>query len=74
MSFYDLYKLFRDRDILLEVESTTNEDGLRAIHKPRLSAEDFLCLLSAAAEAHFERMADKAHALTVSQFGRTMVL
>ena len=74
MGFYDRYAAYRDGDISRQVESVTDGDVQRALGKHTLSPEEFLCLLSPAAEPHLEQMAQKAHALTVSQFGRTMVL
>ena len=74
MTFYDRYAAYRDGGIARQVESATDGDVQRVLDKQTLAPEDFLCLLSPAAEPHLERMAQKAHALTVSQFGRTMVL
>lgn len=74
MSFYDRYKNFRDSDLSGRIESVGGGDVRRVLGKRALSPEDYLCLLSPAADAHLEQMAQKAHALTVAQFGRTMVL
>jgi 2-iminoacetate synthase len=61
-------------EIPRRVQSVTDDDVRRVLAKQTLSAEDFLCLLSPAAMPHLEHMAQKAHALTVAQFGRTMAL
>jgi 2-iminoacetate synthase len=74
MSFYDRYETYRDSDICRRIEAVTDGDVQRALSKRTLTSGDFLCLLSPAAGAHLEPMAQKAHALTVAQFGRTMVL
>ncbi len=74
MRFYDHYRMYHDTDLLGRVDSVSPADVQRALGKQLLSPEDFLCLLSPAAEPHLEQMARKAHALTVAQFGRTMVL
>lgn len=47
---------------------------LAALEKESLRPEDFLALLSPAAEPHLERMAQRAHALTLRYFGRAVNL
>jgi 2-iminoacetate synthase len=74
MDFYDRYRAYRDDEILRKVQLITDRDVERVLGKHPLAPEDFLCLLSPAAEPHLEQMAQKAHALTVAQFGRTIVL
>ena len=44
------------------------------LQKEKISENDFLALLSDAALPHLERMAAKAHALTIQHFGRTIQL
>jgi 2-iminoacetate synthase len=74
MSFYTIYAMWRDADLVGRMQSVTDSDVRRTLSKRTLTADDFLCLLSPAAEAHLEAMARKAHGLTMAQFGRTMVL
>ena len=74
MGFYERYAVYRDGALCRRVESTTDADVRRVLSKRTLTLEDFLCLLSPVAGLHLEQMAQQAHALTVSQFGRTMVL
>jgi 2-iminoacetate synthase len=74
MRFYDTYTQWRDNDLTGYVQSVTERDVRRVLNKRTLTAGDFLCLLSPAAEAHLEAMAQTAHRLTIAQFGRTMVL
>jgi len=74
MDFSDRYAEYRDVDIAHQIESLADADVQRVLGKHTLSLDDFLCLLSPAATPHLEQMAQKAHRLTVSQFGRTMVL
>jgi 2-iminoacetate synthase len=74
MDFYDRYALYRDMDIQPRVESVADADVRRVLGRHALTIDDFLCLLSTAAEPYLEQMAQRAHRLTVSQFGRTMVL
>ena len=74
MSFYNTYAQWRDHDFSTWMGAVTDNDIRRILGKQTLTPTDFLCLLSPAAEAHLEAMAQKAHALTIAQFGRTMVL
>lgn len=57
-----------------QVASVNDRDVQHVLGKSALTAHDFLCLLSPAAEPHLERMARKAHDLTVAHFGRTIAL
>lgn len=74
MGFYDQYAAYRDGEFSRRVQSATDGDVQRVLGKRTLSPDDYLSLLSPAAGPHLERMAQKAHTLTVAQFGRTMVL
>jgi 2-iminoacetate synthase len=74
MTFYDQYRRYDVAALTFQAESTTDGEVRRVLGKQTLAPADFLSLLSPAAEAHLERMAQKAHALTLAQFGRTMVL
>jgi 2-iminoacetate synthase len=74
MSFSKTYAQWQGEDLLERMQAVTDSDVHRTLNKRTLTVEDFLCLLSPAAEAHLETMAQKAHALTIAQFGRTMVL
>lgn len=75
MSFYDLYCAARDDgERALGMQTVTDAGVRRALGKKTLSGKDYLALLSPAAEPYLEQMAQKAHRLTVAQFGRSMVL
>ena len=74
MSFYNEYRMYHDTNLGQRVKAVSHADVQRVLSKQALAPEDFLCLLSPAAAPHLEQMAQQAHALTVSQFGRTMVL
>lgn len=61
------------------VDSTTEADVRRVLAKaeagsPALSPEDFMCLISEAADPFLERMAALAAAITRRRFGKTMSL
>ena len=74
MSVYDPIAAAAESDPVLRMQSVTGADVQRALNRSMPTADDFLCLLAPAAEAHLEQMAQLAHSLTVAQFGRTMVL
>ena len=74
MSFYDCCTAVGGDDPVRRASSATGTDVQRVLDKRTLSGEDFLVLLSPAAESYLEPMAQRAHRLTISQFGRTMVL
>ena len=56
------------------IDRATRVDVDRALRVPRLSLEDFAALLSPAAGARLEELAQRAHDLTVRRFGRTISL
>lgn len=74
MSFYDECSNYTKEDINLVLCNTTSDEIVKIIGKERLSVMDFLGLLSPAAEEHLESMAQKAHKLTVQNFGRVILL
>lgn len=75
MSFFDVYtdlKHLPFEEMFMQIQPADVEQVL-ARTRP-LHHEDFLVLLSPAAEGYLEEMAQKAHQLTVQHFGRTMQL
>jgi len=74
MGFYDHFTVWPSEALSRRIRSVSDGDVRRVLNKHRLSPADMLCLLSPAAESHLETLAHKAHALTIAQFGRTMVL
>ncbi|MBF7084654.1 2-iminoacetate synthase ThiH [Desulfallas sp. Bu1-1] len=74
MSFYEVYRRFKDFDFTFFFNQLTDSDILRAIGKSRLSELDYLALLSPRAENYLEEMAQKAHHLTVQHFGKVILL
>jgi len=73
-SFYDTYLACRERDWGEALAAASGADVEQALRRVHLSFSDFLALLSPAAEAHLEPMAQKARALTLRYFGRTIQL
>lgn len=72
---------FHDRILALEGDflaksftQATAADVERVLAKPQVTSDDFLILLSPAAERYLEPMARRAHALTVQHFGRVILL
>lgn len=72
--FYTLYKHWRDQDLTGFLNNVTPDDVKRALASRKLSEQDYLRLLSPAAEPFLEGMARRAHEQTVAQFGKTMLL
>jgi len=58
--------------VRLSLYAKTAVDVERALASPRLSLEDFKALISPAAEAYLEPMAQRSQRLTEQRFGRTM--
>ncbi|MBI4632783.1 MAG: 2-iminoacetate synthase ThiH [Deltaproteobacteria bacterium] len=75
MGYYDdVYSRYRNFDFDTFFRNVTAADVPAALTRERHSAEDFLTLLSPAAGNHLEEMAQKAHHLTVRNFGRVIFL
>ncbi|GKU23262.1 2-iminoacetate synthase ThiH [Clostridium folliculivorans] len=74
MSFYDIAKEVQDYKFDGFLNNVTEDRIMNILKKDRISKEDFLCLLSPVAEKFLETMAQKAHNLTMSNFGKSVVL
>ena len=76
MSYYNIYKKYKNTDFDTLFARTTGDDVLRVINKPVKTPEDFLTLLSPVAQKPeiLEAMAREANRLTESFFGRTITL
>lgn len=74
MSFYELYRQYKDFPFAGFLEKADDAAVLRALGKEHKTELDFLTLLSPAAERHLEAMAQQANRLTLSHFGRTITL
>ncbi|MCY6484183.1 2-iminoacetate synthase ThiH [Clostridium aestuarii] len=74
MSFYNEYLKYKEFDFENFWGNITDEDVLRVINKHKLDVYDFLTLLSPAAENYFEEIAEKAHQLTLNNFGKAVML
>lgn len=74
MSFIEIVEQYQNFDFNSFFKNVTDEDITRAIGQVRLTPLDYLTLLSPKAENHLEEIAQKAHQLTVQNFGHTMQL
>ncbi|MBZ4644565.1 MAG: thiH1 [Clostridia bacterium] len=74
MSFYNEYLAYKDFKFNDFFKSVTDYQVQSAINKDKLTVLDFLALLSPRAEKYLEEMAQKAHRLTVYNFGKTILL
>jgi 2-iminoacetate synthase len=74
MSFYDIIQSYDPRQVVAAIEAKTATDVQRALAAEQLSNDDYMALLSPAAENFLEEMAQKAHAITLRRFGRTIQL
>lgn len=74
MSFYKTIEAYRRFDFNTFFADIRPGDIERALNREKLSAHDFLVLLSPKAADYLEPMAQRAHRLTVQYFGRTIQL
>ena len=71
-SFYDFLQKYPRRLRAELAERATGEQVLAALQKDILSPEDFMALLSPAAEPCLEQMAQRSRELTLRYFGRAV--
>jgi 2-iminoacetate synthase len=74
MSFYNVIQKYDPEQVIATIESMTAADVQRALASEQIDNHDFMALLSPAAEDFLEEMAQKAHAITLRRFGRTILL
>ncbi len=74
MSFLDIIQRFSPDQVEAEIDARTPADVERALGTERLTETDFMALLSPAAAAYLEPMAQKAHKITRRRFGNTILL
>ena len=74
MGFYKRYLEYKDFDFDYFFSKITDDDIERIIAKDNLTELDFLTLLTKKAEKYLESMAQKAKALTLQHFGKTILL
>lgn len=71
-NFTDRWRQLDWNDIQLRINSKTSRDVERALAAPRLSRDDMMALLSPAASAYLEPLAQRAQRLTRQRFGNTV--
>ncbi len=74
MSFYNAMKSYPSGDIEAFIRNVRPDDVSRVLSKSRLEPLDYLTLLSPQASSFIEDMAQKAHEITIRQFGKTILL
>jgi len=74
MSFLRVVQAYEGADIPGAAQAVTEADVRRALEKPVPGPEEYLTLLSPAAAGLLEAMAQRANALSVQHFGRTIQL
>lgn len=72
MTFSKLINHYHWDDIRLRIYAKTAADVERALAKPRRDLEDFMALISPAAEPYLEQMAQHSYTLTRKRFGHTL--
>jgi 2-iminoacetate synthase len=73
MSFYDVIQTYDPQQMIAKFEAKTARDVQCALASEQLSNDDYMALLSPAAENFLEEMAQKAHAISLMRFGRTIL-
>ncbi|NLY43425.1 MAG: 2-iminoacetate synthase ThiH [Clostridiaceae bacterium] len=72
MSFYYEYQKYKDYSFEDFFDAVTDLQVQNVLNKDKLTAEDYLTLLSPKATKYLEEMAQKAHEITVRHFGKTI--
>ena len=67
MSFVEQFKQLNWDDISMSIYAKTAQDVERALNKPKRDLEDFKALISPAAEAYLEQMAQLSYSALVRQ-------
>ncbi|MEN0582022.1 2-iminoacetate synthase ThiH [Phytobacter palmae] len=71
-TFTDYWRTLNWDDLRLRINSKTAADVERALNAARLTRDDLMALLSPAASAYLEPLAQKAQRLTRQRFGNTV--
>lgn len=74
MSFYEIIDSLKGQDIEGYLSRVTERDVFSVLSDRSCTAEGFLTLLSPAAQFFIEDMAQKAHEISIRQFGRIIQL
>ena len=71
-TFKDVFDTYNWDDVNLKIYSTTKQDVERALASDKRTLNDFLALISPAAQPYLEQMAHASRALTQKRFGKTI--
>ncbi len=71
-TFASVFEKYNWDDIQTKIYQSTAIDVERALAKSKKSLEDFIVLLSPAAQPFLEQMAQLSHHLTIKRFGKTI--
>ncbi|TCO07479.1 2-iminoacetate synthase ThiH [Natronoflexus pectinivorans] len=74
MSFYNIIQSYNWEDVTASIFSKNEDDVVNALRKDYPGLEDLKALLSPAADAFLEEMAQKSHFITRQRFGNIMQL
>lgn len=74
MGLAEALSRYESLDIAAFLDAVTATDVARILSKNSITAEDYLALLSPAAGTMLEEIAQKAHAISLRQFGKTIQL
>ena len=74
MSFYSKYLEYSNFDFQLFFNSLNKNQIQKILNKQRTTELDFLALLSSKAWDYIEDLAQKAHRLTINNFGKSIIL
>jgi len=74
MTFYNVYKTYDWNSIKQQIDETTAEDVLISLAKSKKDLQDFMHLISPAAQSFLEQMAQMSQKLTHKRFGKTIQL
>lgn len=74
MSFQYILNQLDQKTFYKEMNNVTKTDVKHALDKEKCTYRDFISFLSPQAEPYLEEMAQKAHQLTVQNFGKVMLL
>ncbi len=71
-TFFEEHQKYNWNEVAASIQQKTAMDVEKALAKNQCSLDDFMALISPAAEPYIERMAQKSHYLTLKRFGKTM--
>lgn len=72
--FIDILKTYNWKDTTELIYSKTESDVVAALNSKKRTIDDFMALISPAAEPFIEEMAKQSQALTLKRFGKTIQL